>query len=336
MPCCMKGTMIVYFDMVKRRRPVREGGELVKLDWERKTVLKSVSLYPTAPDIHDDPNPRGNSRGGKGIVLSGEELFVGTYHSILVFDLDLNLKRTISCDLFVNIHELCLDGTDIWVSSTQIDAAILTSSAGRIKKSWWPREEPGLQARFGLTPLVLDKSRDNRLLFLQYDIACDPHHTHLNSVFKSGADTFVLLSRQGAVVQIEPEVKVVLEDSRLREAHSPVVSVAGNILCVCASRNRSILMYDLNLGRCVRQVDLLGFPEITGYLEQHPSERYCWSIYVRGLRMLTDTRVLVGISPAAILEIDVEHEKLLDFFPYSHDVGDVVHGLEWCPVSVSE
>ncbi len=95
--------MILYFDIVKRKRPVKQGGELVKLDWTAKKILKTVPVYPSDPDIEEDSNPRGNSRGGKGILISGNELFVGTYHSILVFDLDLNLKRKITNNLFVNI-----------------------------------------------------------------------------------------------------------------------------------------------------------------------------------------------------------------------------------------
>ena len=60
--------MIVYFDTVKRTYPVREAGELVKLDWSAKKVLKTVPVYPFDPDIEEDSNPRGNSRGGKGML----------------------------------------------------------------------------------------------------------------------------------------------------------------------------------------------------------------------------------------------------------------------------
>ena len=119
--------MIVYFDTVKRKRPVNEGGELIQMDWSSKRIINSLPIFPSKPDIHNDPNPRGNSRGGKGIIVSGDEILVGTYHTILVYDHHLNLKRTITNNLFVNIHEISLYGKNIWVSSTAIDCALLVT-----------------------------------------------------------------------------------------------------------------------------------------------------------------------------------------------------------------
>ena len=155
--------MIVYFDTVKRKRPIHEGGELVKLDWATKKVLKTVPIFPYDPDILEDPNPRGNSRGGKGILIDGDEILAGTYHSILAFDLDLNLRRKITNPLFVNIHEMCFSGRDIWVSSTAIDGAVLVDREGRTLRSWWPREEKNLQETFGLRPLDIDKNADKQV-----------------------------------------------------------------------------------------------------------------------------------------------------------------------------
>lgn len=43
--------MIVYFDTVRRKKPVKEGGELVQLDWSTRKVLKRVPLFPIDPDI---------------------------------------------------------------------------------------------------------------------------------------------------------------------------------------------------------------------------------------------------------------------------------------------
>ncbi len=319
--------MIIYFDTVKRKRPVKEGGELVKLDWSAKKILKAVPIYPFDPDIEDDPNPRGNSRGGKGIFISRNELFVGTYHSILVFDLDLNLKRKITNPLFVNVHEMCMAEENIWVSSTAIDCAVLVTPGGETVKSWWPREEKLLQQRYGLFPMDIDKTIDNRLIHIHAELSTKAHHTHLNSVVKSGHNTYVLLNKLGIVVQVEPLLKVVLEDPAIRGAHSPKISAAGNRLLLCSSIRKSIVVYDLESGKPAKQINLLDFPEIVKFSNVHPDQPFNQSIFVRGLEILDDGRILVGISPAAILEIDIQQDRLLDFFQYSPEVGDAVHGL---------
>ena len=319
--------MIIYFNTVKRKRPVKDAGELVGLDWASKKILKTIPIFPFDPDIEDDPNPRGNSRGGKGIVISGNELFVGTYHSILVFDLNLNFKRKITNNLFVNIHEMCLAGENIWVSSTAIDAAVLVNREGLSLKSWWPREERLLQERYGLCPMDIDKNRDNRLAHVHADLSSQPHHTHLNAVVKSCENTYVLLNKQGVIVQIEPEVKIILEDPFIRGAHSPVISSDGKQLLLCSSFRKSIVVYDLVSGKLVKQIDLLNFAEIADLYLAHPDQPFNKSIFVRGLEILDDRRILVGIAPASILEVDTEESRLLDFYKYSGDVGDAVHGL---------
>lgn len=319
--------MIIYFSTVRRRRPVKDAGEVVKLDWASKKILKAVPVYPFDPDIEDDPNPRGNSRGGKGIVVSGAELLVGTYHTILVFDHQLNLQRKLTNNLFVNIHEICLDGTNIWVSSTAIDAAVLADRSGNTLKTWWPREEKLLQERYGLRPMDIDKNMDNRLTHIHAELSSKAHHTHLNSVTRSGKRTYVLLNRLGAFVQIEPEVRVVLEDPLIRGAHSPMTSREGSRLLVCSSLQKSILVYDLESGRLIRQINLLDFAEIAELHDAHPDQPFNQSIFVRGLDILDADRILVGISPAAILEVDVSKSRLLDIFRYGDDVGDAVHGL---------
>jgi hypothetical protein len=323
--------MIVYFDTVRRKRPVREGGELIKLDWAAKKVLRVIPLFPSDPDILEDPNPRGNSRGGKGILVRGGEVFVGTYHTILVFDLDLNLKRRITNHLFANIHEMCFAGKNIWVSSTTLDCALLIDPGGRTLKTWWPREEPLLQEHFGLAAKVIDKAADNRLCHLHHELSLQQGHTHLNAICRFAGRIYALLNRLGALVQVEPEVRVVLEDGRLRGSHSPVIVEAGRRVVVCSSFNRDLLFFDLQGGALVKRIHLLDFPEVARLYQDHPDQPFNKAIFVRGLEIVGRDRLLVGISPASILEVDTAGGRLLGFFSYRRDVGDAVHGLAHVP-----
>ncbi len=319
--------MIVYFDTVKRKRPVKEGGDLVKLDWGEKKILKSVSVYPSDPDIDDDPNPRGNSRGGKGILVYGDELVVGAYHTLLVFDRDLQFKRKITNPLFVNIHEICSEGENIWVSATTIDCAVLVDRLGRTLKTWWPREDPLLQRTFGLQPMAIDKNADNRLKYLHAELSTKEHHTHLNGVITGQNKTYVLLNKLGTVVQIAPEVKIALQDDDVRGAHSLKISGDGRQMILCSSLRREILFYDLPKGLLEKKIRLLDFAPVARLHHKSPDQPFNRSIFVRGLEIIGQDRILVGISPASILEIDWQRDCLLDFYQHSADVGDAVHGL---------
>ena len=319
--------MFVFFDTVRRKKPVNDGGELIKMDWTSKRIMRVIPVFPTDPDIGNDPNPRGNSRGGKGIAISDSDLFVGTYHSILVFDFDLNLQRKITNNLFVNIHEICLAGEDIWVSPTAIDCAVMVNQKGETIKSWWPREETLLQKKFGLFPMEIEKEIDNRMLHLHAESSSKESHTHLNCITKHAEQTFVLLNKLGIFVQIEPEFRIVVEDQNIRGAHSAKITETGDQMLLCGSFNNSVMLYDLEDGCLINKIELLDFEEIRNLYDKYPDEPYSKSIFVRGLEIIDSGKVLVGISPASILEVDVLNNKLLDFYQYSFDVGDAVHGL---------
>lgn len=323
--------MLVYLSTVRRRRPVRDGGELVKVDWTTKTVVARQPLFPSDPAITDDPNPRGNSRGGKGLLVRGDELWAGTYHTLLVFDHELNPKRRISNPLFASIHEISAAGEDTWVSATAIDGAVLVDPRGRTLKSWWPREEALLRERYGLEPGRIDLRADHRLLHLHEEASRHGSHTHLNAVCGDGARTFVLLSRQGVLVQIEPEVRVILESELLRRAHSPRLVEGGRRMVLCASFEGDVLFFDLQTGELTGRIHLADFDEVAALKDRHPDQPFNKSLFMRGLDLLGGGRLLVGIAPATILEIDAVSGRLLDMFRYSDDVGDAVHGLAHVP-----
>jgi len=319
--------VLVYFNTVRRKRPVAEAGELIKLDWNTKKIIAKVMLFPSEPDIMDDPNPRGNTRGGKGILLTDTEVYVGTYHTILVFDLSLRLKRRITHPLFVNLHEMSFHNGNIWVSATAIDGALLVDQAGRLLRSFWPREEKLFQEQLGLVPLEFDKAADNRLLHYRIEPSQKVGHTHLNSVFGDGRNTFALLKRFGTIIQLEPHKDIFLRDPLLRGTHSPTITSAGDRLVVCGSMTRDLLFFDLAGKRLEKRLNLLDFPEIAALHGQFPDEPFNQSIFVRGLVLLDQKRALVGISPASILEVNLETGSLLDFYQYSREVGDAIHGL---------
>ena len=318
--------MIVFFDTVRRKRSEREGGELVKLDWETKQTLGTVPLFPFDPNVTHDPNPRGNSRGGKGIVALDGEILVATYHSILVFDHELQLKRKIDNPLFVGIHEMDLDGEHLWVSSTAIDLALKVDFWGSASEWWWPREIPELRERYGLEAMQVDKRADNRLLHLDTERS-QVHHTHLNAVCVHGGAVYALLNSQGILFRIGPSPGVIVEDKLLKGAHSPRIIDGGRLLAVCGTKSRAVLFYELANGQLVKRVNLLALDPVRRLYEEHPDQPFNQSIFVRGLTMIDERRMLVGISPAALIELDWTSGELHGFHVHSDDDGDAVHGV---------
>jgi hypothetical protein len=337
--------VVVYFSTVVRAAPQARGGEVVKLDWATKRVLARHPIVPDNPVVHD-PNPRGSTRGGRGILLIGDEVWVASYHSLLVFDGDLHYLRQISHPLFANLHELASDGKDIWVTSTDLDGAIKIDRSGHGLEEWWPRKDPVTAARYGLAPLGFDKEADNRTLHVGISSTA-PGHVHINAVAVANGRPLMALNRFGAVVQLRP-TRILIDDRSCSGCHNLLVAPKGQLL-VNDTVGRAVRLYDSG-GKLIRSISLTRFGAVRRILVRntlaacgawlaskgrparafHPIfHRFAVArpIFVRGLALTPRGTVLVGISPATVLEIDWEHGRLVDMFTYSRNRHVCVHGL---------
>lgn len=331
--------MHVYFTTVNRGAPIEHGGELVRLDWRTKTVESVAPIFPSNPTLVD-PNPRGNTRGGRGVARAGDELVVASYHTLSVFGRDLEHRRDITHPLFVGLHETTpTENGTLWVTSTAIDAAMEVDLAtGRIQRQFWPREMPAFQRRWGLTPLLIDKDADNRGGYLASEHLKHPSHLHLNAIAVWRGQIHALFNKFGAIVNLDTS-EVLIEDRSLRGAHNLRIEEDGTAF-VNDTLHRAVRVYDLPSRSFKTTVALTGFQPI-----QLIERRYRFSdraaqwlkrlglrtpfarpIFVRGMDRVGDF-LFVGMSPAAIACIDVNNASLVDFFPHSNNVGVCVHGI---------
>lgn len=337
--------MLVYFTTVLRAAPVEQGGELVKLDWDRKIVLEKVPIVPSSPPVND-PNPRGGTRGGRGILLDNGHVYVASYHSIHVFDSRLQPVQTITHGLLAGLHELAWDGQDIWATSTTFDAAIKVDRSARLVDSWWAREDPVTVNHFNLTPFHIDKAKDNRL-FLVGVSDKGPGHVHLNAVAVLDGRPIILLNKLGCVVALRP-TQILIHDAGLTGAHNLLVTPDRRIM-INDSQREAVVVYDAS-GRLVKRIEFAQYSPVRRIRRRHVVRTQVnriarrllpgWlhkslmanviiskPVFVRGLCATNRGTVLVGISPATILEIDCDSEKLVDLYCYSDNVNVCVHGL---------
>ena len=247
--------MYVYFGTVVRTAPVREGGELVKLDWSTKRVERSVPIVPEDPSVEHDPNPRGNTRGCRGIQIRGERVLAANYHTIEIFDRDLAPRGRISDGLMVGLHETSLDGDTLWVTSTAIDAAIgYDVDRGTRTGGFFPRDSSALRERLGLAAQTLDREADHRLGFLDSAHTQHGSHLHLNAVAQWRGRHYGLCHAKGAIVDLSRET-VVYQDPSLIKAHNLVVREDG-LAFVNDTYRATLKIVDLAQWRLVKLVPL--------------------------------------------------------------------------------
>lgn len=331
----------VYFSTVVRSAPQQQGGEIVLVDWNSKTVEAKHPIIPGNPELVD-PNPRGNTRGGRGIDFLGDEVIVANYHTLQIFDHKLHHVRDVSHPLLVGLHEIFSNGDgQVWASSTAIDAVLgIDIKNGIAFHQYWPREMSGFQRELNLVPLEIDKSNDNRTKFLEKKYTQHPSHLHLNAVANWGGEIYGLFHSFGVIANLD-KGKIAIQDKSLHQPHNLLIEEDGTAI-VNNTNDYAVHIYDLKARKLNRTIKLTKFGLVRRLLLQHqpnylargflkkffiPHLSAPRPVFLRGLDKIGNY-LFVGISPSTILCIDFRSGKLLDFFTYINKVNVCVHGLK--------
>jgi len=332
--------MNIYFGTVARAAPVSKGGSLFKLDWDRKAIIREVPIVPSEPTLDHDPNARGNVRGVRGIGILNDEVLVADYHTINIFDRDLNLKRKMSHGLMIGLHETHVVGSSIWVTSTSVDAALkYRLDDDSLEASHWPREMPEFQQSLDLEPLTIDKTIDNRVNFLDSDTFRGKSHLHLNAVCEFRGEVYALFHSKNAVANLSRGF-IVIQDDKLKHAHNLIIEEPG-VVYINDTRRTVVRQYDLENGQQIRAINIRKMPGINSLLLRtvaraikemgvsfFSSQRKATArpLYLRGLA-INEHYIFAGFSPATIVRIDKTTGKLVDYYFHSTDMRDCIHGL---------
>lgn len=327
----------IYFSTVVRSAPPDRGGELVRLDWESKQVKATVTIAPTNPDL-PDPNPRGNTRGGRGVAILGDEVWVASYHTLKVFDRDLRPLRDVTHPLMVGLHEIFpTDRGSIWVTSTAIDAALeIDTSSGKALRELWPREQRAFQEHLGLAPLEIDKRVDNRARFLSNVHLKNESHIHLNAIAEYRGEVYALFNRSGAIVNLDRQ-EIVVRDPALQGGHNLHFANGGVVVYVNDTLGHHVMCYDLTSGRPIRKFSVSRFLPARRLEAGYRAKRLLHKLgllpippsrpmFIRGLSGHGGD-LFVGTSPATIFQIGEETGELISLYSHTRDVRCCIHGL---------
>ncbi|MEX1075758.1 MAG: hypothetical protein WED27_04830 [Pirellulales bacterium] len=352
--------MRIVFSTVVRHAPIAAGGWARVAEWPSGRLLAERPVVPTDPSVID-PNPRGNSRGGRGVVVAGKAVLVANYHTLEVCDRNLQVMGTFSHGNFAGIHEIMRRGERLFVASTAVNAAaevpleaVLGAAAAAgmppapaAVRFWWPTEEPAVCERLGVPATNYPhKQADNRLRYLDLNNRGHAGHLHLNAVDADGEQVYALLNKPGAILRLNGpgSMEVVLRHPLLEGAHN-LEFVGPGRAWVVGTRSGLLLECDLVGGMVRPLIDLAatpfarevarggGEPQTWPWLpwlqrEAAPTaaEAAARPLFWRGLAVDADW-IFVGTSPAAILGFDRLSFAYQGVVRFGANVREIVHGI---------
>jgi hypothetical protein len=133
---------------------------IIDLDTERTLYC---GFPPESVYTRDDPNPRGGSRGTKGISACPGRVAVAVAERVSMFDDSWRLLTEVSHPWFGLVHGLLAEPDGVWVTATACDLLIKLSWEGEVVDSWFWGSDSGLRRAIGFGSLPeFDSRRDYR------------------------------------------------------------------------------------------------------------------------------------------------------------------------------
>lgn len=323
-------------------------GQLLVIDWDRGEIEKSMPVrlpkYPSS-----NTNPRGGIRGGRGIKFWKDHCYVANYDTVFVYDKNWAQIAEISHPLATDIHEIDVDTQGLWLSCSRYDLILQLSFKGNLLAHWHISSATGLMRKLKINVPPLDLNYDYRKnLPSGLDrthlncVQCQPDGSlivHLGLVHPEGmlyrilrrvlpppgfeAHRMGLLQRRfhewargsaSYVVRLygadRSQIEILARFPALRPNHNGQILDDGRV--VVASERKELVVNEAGTGRTLCRVPL-------------PAK------WVRGLVQIGPEKLLVGIAPCAVLEVDLAEGRVLRQVAISDHPHEALHGLAVVP-----
>lgn len=113
----------------------RASGHVRILDLERGVVTFRVPV-PESRWRGSDPNPRGGTRGARGVAVHADRFVLGTHEDITILDSSWRLVHRFSHPVLSSVHDVLADERGVWVACTRGDSLALFDWEGGLEDSW--------------------------------------------------------------------------------------------------------------------------------------------------------------------------------------------------------
>jgi len=331
----------------------QNSGQIYKVDYETGNIEKKKIMEPTlaylegrqAYSVRSD-NIEGGPPGLRGISIFDGKVYCANSDSIFCYDEDLNLLkdktiRNKDIDL-CGIHEIAVENEDsIWVASSVNDRILNINSKGKIlvEYDFEGREllnklkKMHILLRYRINKIMRQadrKPKDRKFYFRMYTLT------------KHNEKIYVFLRALELLLQIEPEMKIIWFVKNIKNTLQRRIPWLNPMNMECGRNlefidNKSIAM--VNTGtKCIEKFDLenlkhdksMDIFSIGGQYEQSLTKNhFATPNYFRGLKYLEEQNsLLIGSSPAKIIELDLESNRVVREIKLAKSATQLVFGIE--------
>lgn len=296
-------------------------GRIIEMDLSSSEIIMSMNL----PDKGEIVGQRGGSRGGRGIQVFNDKIFVAIYDRILVYDRNWRQLSEIRHPHVVGHHEIRVDINGIWCCSTLTDAIVMLDFKSNALFEWWASEDDGFVTWTNSKLVKWDRSVDYSSY---HDISGHELHPnkqfHLNNVCRFNQTVYAFDANNSALFAVWPKFKPVVINPAWDHAHN--VCLRGRDVLVNNSARKTFEAWRIpgtfTFGPW-RKPFLLQRVEI--FPGEHKASQFSQSGWVRGRIDVGWNEFIVGSNPASLFHI--KDHKVINSWNISDNINEAIHGL---------
>lgn len=319
-------------------------GRILEIDWAKNVIARQMPV-PLPKHPSSDDNPRGGLRGGRGVKRWGDQYYIANYDTVYVYDPDWTLRYEISHPLAIDIHEIDVDNEGVWLSCSKYDLIIKLNREGQLIHKWHISDSPSLMHELHINCDPIDYTRDYRVLAPK-----GLDNTHLNCIQIKSPNKMIAhlghVDPEGIIRKIirkligTPGPKAQNFSPFKRNFYEMLLGSRSYIIEIDLNRpEKPRILADYPALRPNHNGQLLSEDACVILAESHKvvsrkvsNPSHCNAIplegtWFRGLAKVNDERILVGIAPCAIIEVDIASRQALRKMSLSNDPNEAIHGL---------
>lgn len=297
-------------------------GRIIELDLPSGEIIMAMNL----PNKGFIVGPRGGSRGGRGMRVFDNKIYVATYNYILVYDLEWNLLSEIRHPHVVGHHEIQVDAQGVWCCSTVIDAVVKLDFEGNALFEWWASEDEAFLSWVGGKKIIWDRSVDYSTYYPpSIDVEGHPDcQFHINSVYCVEGKVYAYDLASRALFSVWPRFEPIVRNSAWDYAHNVCPRGRDILVNVSALKTFEIWRMPGRLERFWRRRPYL-VQKVVVVPGEGGSTQFSKSGWVRGRIDLGPNEFVVGCNPVSLHYI--RDGQVMRVWKVSDDVNEAVHGL---------
>lgn len=296
-------------------------GRVIEVDLPSGEIIMSMNL----PNKGSIIGPRGGSRGGRGVRVFKDKIYLAVYDRILVYDFNWNLLSEIKHPHVVGHHEIQVDDEGIWCCSTMIDAVFKLDFEGNVLFEWWASEDDEFVKWVKAKKFLWDRSVDYSTYAPHPDREGHPNHQfHINSVYQVGDKVYVYDLACAALFVVWPQFEPIARHPAWDHAHNVCPQGQEILVNVSAAKSFEIWRKPNRIEKILRRKPQL-VQKVVLVQGEEKSTQFSKSGWIRGRIDLAPNEFIVGNNPPSLYHI--LDGKIIQAWQIGDEVNEAIHGL---------